>query len=77
MAALVCEYRPAVVSSHFGLPAPELLHMVRSSAKIISSATTVEEALWLEAQGVDAIIAQGLEAGAIVVCFSAKTSAPK
>ncbi|GAB3358144.1 MULTISPECIES: NAD(P)H-dependent flavin oxidoreductase [Giesbergeria] len=64
MAALVCEYRPAVVSFHFGLPAPELLGMVRSAGvKILSSATTVSEALWLQAQGVDAIIAQGLEAG--------------
>lgn len=64
MAALVCAYRPAVVSFHFGLPAPELLEMVRSAgAKIMSSATTVEEALWLEERGVDAIIAQGLEAG--------------
>lgn len=64
MAALVCAYRPAVVSFHFGLPAPELLQMVRNTgAKIISSATTVAEALWLEERGVDAIIAQGLEAG--------------
>jgi len=64
MADLVCEYQPAVVSFHFGLPSPELMSRVRSSgAKIISSATTVEEALWLEAHGVDAIIAQGFEAG--------------
>jgi nitronate monooxygenase len=32
-------------------------------AKILAAATTVEEARWLEAQGVDAIVAQGLEAG--------------
>lgn len=64
MAELVCEYRPAVVSFHFGLPAPELLDMVRrSGAKIVSSATTVAEARWLQAHGTDAIIAQGLEAG--------------
>lgn len=64
MADLVCEYQPAVVSFHFGLPSPELMSRVRSSgAKIISSATTVEEALWLEAHGVDAILAQGFEAG--------------
>jgi len=56
--------RPAVVSFHFGLPAPELLAPVRAwGSKIVSSATTVEEACWLEARGVDAIIAQGLEAG--------------
>lgn len=64
MAELVCEYRPSVVSFHFGLPSPELLSLVRSSgAKIISSATTVDEAIWLETHGVDAVIAQGFEAG--------------
>jgi nitronate monooxygenase len=58
------EFRPAVVSFHFGLPAPELLARVRSwGAKVLSSATTVDEARWLEARGVDAVIAQGLEAG--------------
>ena len=60
----LAEIRPAVVSFHFGLPADDLLARVRSwGAKIFSSATTVEEALWLQARGVDAIIAQGLEAG--------------
>lgn len=58
------EFKPAVVSFHFGLPSAELMARVRSwGAKIFSSATTVEEACWLEAHGVDAIIAQGLEAG--------------
>lgn len=58
------EFKPAIVSFHFGLPAPALLERVRSwGSKILSTATTVEEALWLEAHGVDAIIAQGLEAG--------------
>ncbi|MGE5093744.1 MAG: NAD(P)H-dependent flavin oxidoreductase [Betaproteobacteria bacterium] len=57
-------YRPAVVSFHFGLPAKALLDRVRSwGSKVVSSATTVEEARWLEAHGVDAIIAQGVEAG--------------
>lgn len=57
-------FKPPVVSFHFGLPEPALLERVRRwGAKILSSATTVEEALWLEAHGVDAIIAQGLEAG--------------
>lgn len=58
------EFAPPVVSFHFGLPAPELMARVRSwGATILASATTVEEALWLEAQGVDAVVAQGLEAG--------------
>lgn len=57
-------FKPPVISFHFGLPAPDLLARVRSwGSKIIASATTVEEALWLGAQGVDAVIAQGLEAG--------------
>jgi nitronate monooxygenase len=58
------EFRPAVVSFHFGLPSPDLLARVKSyGAKVLSSATTVAEARWLEERGVDAIIAQGLEAG--------------
>jgi len=63
-AAVLEEVRPAVVSFHFGLPPEGLLERVRSlGARILSSATTVEEALWLEARGVDAVIAQGIEAG--------------
>ncbi|MDB5731424.1 MAG: 2-nitropropane dioxygenase, partial [Variovorax sp.] len=57
-------FRPPVVSFHFGLPAPELMARVKAwGAKVLSTATTVEEARWLEAHGADAIIAQGLEAG--------------
>jgi nitronate monooxygenase len=63
-ADVLSEFKPAVVSFHFGLPSAKLLARVRAwGSKILSSATTVEEACWLEAQGVDAIIAQGLEAG--------------
>ena len=63
-AAVIEATRPAVVSFHFGLPAEELLARVRAiGAKIVASATTVDEARWLEGRGVDAIIAQGLEAG--------------
>ena len=63
-ADVVSEFKPAVVSFHFGLPAPELLARVRSwGAKVLSSATTVDEARWLEMHGADVIIAQGLEAG--------------
>jgi nitronate monooxygenase len=58
------EFKPRVVSFHFGLPPAGLLARVRSwGSKVLSSATTVDEALWLEARGVDAIIAQGVEAG--------------
>jgi nitronate monooxygenase len=58
------EFRPPVVSFHFGLPSPGLLARVKGwGAKVLSSATTVDEAIWLEAHGADAVIAQGLEAG--------------
>lgn len=64
MAAVVEALKPDVVSFHFGLPEAALLERVkRSGAKIMSSATTVEEAIWLEAHGADFVIAQGLEAG--------------
>lgn len=56
--------RPPVVSFHFGLPAAGLLARVRAiGAVVLSSATTVDEARWLCDHGVDAVIAQGLEAG--------------
>lgn len=64
VADVVGAFAPAVVSFHFGLPNPDLLARVRGwGAKVLSSATTVEEAIWLEAQGVNAVIVQGLEAG--------------
>jgi nitronate monooxygenase len=62
--AVVEEVRPEVVSFHFGLPGGALLARVKAAgAKVISSATTVAEAVWLEQRGVDAIIATGFEAG--------------
>lgn len=55
---------PEFISFHFGLPDKDLLQRVKSwGTRVVSSATTVEEALWLESRGVDGIIAQGLEAG--------------
>lgn len=58
------EFKPPVVSFHFGLPSAELMARVKAwGARVLSSATTVEEARWLEAHGADVIIAQGLEAG--------------
>ena len=57
-------FKPPVVSFHFGLPLRDLLTRVKSwGSKVISSATTVDEARYLEANGVDAVIAQGFEAG--------------
>jgi nitronate monooxygenase len=64
MCAAVEDVRPEVVSFHFGLPDTALLKRVKATgAKVIGNATTVEEARWLEARGVGAIIAQGFEAG--------------
>ncbi len=58
------DFKPAVVSFHFGLPSADLLARAKAlGSKILSSATTIGEARWLEARGVDAIIAQGIEAG--------------
>lgn len=63
-AEILEEFKPPIVSFHFGLPDADLMQRVKSwGAKIISSATTVAEARWLEAHGADAIIAQGNEAG--------------
>lgn len=64
MAEVLEAFRPAVVSFHFGLPEPGLLARVkRLGALVLSSATTLEEGLWLQQHGADAVIAQGLEAG--------------
>jgi nitronate monooxygenase len=64
MCELVLELAPEVVSFHFGLPESALLERVKSTgAKVLSSATTVDEARWLEDRGCDAIVAQGFEAG--------------
>ena len=61
---LIAELRPEIVSFHFGLPSANLVSQVKAAgSKILCSATTVKEAVWLEQRGCDAIIAQGLEAG--------------
>lgn len=61
---IVEEMRPPVVSFHFGLPDEKLVMRVKQAgAQILSSATTVAEARWLELRGVDVVIAQGREAG--------------
>jgi nitronate monooxygenase len=57
-------FKPAVVSFHFGLPSAPLVARVKSwGSQVWSSATTVDEARWLEAHGAGAVIAQGFEAG--------------
>jgi nitronate monooxygenase len=64
MCELVEELKPQVVSFHFGLPEQALLTRIKAAgAVVIGSATIVREAIWLEQNGADAIIAQGAEAG--------------
>ncbi len=64
MCEIVEDLKPEVVSFHFGLPAAPLLSRVKAvGCRVLSSATTVEDARWLEDKGCDAIIAQGYEAG--------------
>ena len=77
MAEIIEETKPPIVSFHFGLPEASLLARVKQiGAKIYSSATTVTEAQWLEGRGVDAVIAQGVEAGGHRAMFlSAEISA--
>ena len=58
------EFKPGIISFHFGLPARDLLARVKSwGTTVLASATTIQEAQWLEANGTDVIIAQGIEAG--------------
>ncbi|KAE8913140.1 hypothetical protein PF005_g6770 [Phytophthora fragariae] len=74
---LVRELKPEVVSFHFGLPAPHMLQGVKDTgAFVISSATTVREAVWLEERGCDAVIAQGVEAGGHRAVFLPREGEP-
>lgn len=62
--SIVESFNPAVVTFHFGLPRPEWIERIKTmGSKTLSTATTVEEAVWLADNGADAIIAQGIEAG--------------
>src|SRR5690606_1790009 len=64
MCEVVEDLQPEVVSFHFGLPEPPLLERVKAvGCRLVGSATTVEEARWLEERGCHAVIAQGYEAG--------------
>jgi len=76
LAALIAD-PPPVVSFHFGLPSGEALARLRASGiKVLCTATTVGEARALEAAGVDAIVAQGAEAGGHRGCFADATDEP-
>lgn len=57
-------FHPPVMSFHFGLPSAELVRRIKSwGSVILSSATTLEEGLWLQEHGADVVIAQGMQAG--------------
>jgi nitronate monooxygenase len=61
---VLAEFKPAVVSFHFGLPVGDLLREVRAlGCKVIACATTLDEVRWLAEHDVHAIVAQGFEAG--------------
>jgi len=61
---LIAPFRPPVVSFHFGLPDADVVDRIKGwGGKVLSTATTLAEGKWLQAQGADAVIAQGLEAG--------------
>jgi len=61
---VVEQLKPEIVSFHFGLPDQALLRRVKAAGSLVmSSATIVKEAIWLEENGADVIIAQGAEAG--------------
>jgi nitronate monooxygenase len=61
---LLLEARPAVASFHFGAPEPEAIAALKAAGVVlIATATTTAEARALEAAGMDAVIAQGWEAG--------------
>ena len=62
--ALLLDLRPKVVSFHFGLPPADMVRALQDvGTLVLCSATTVAEARWLADAGIDAIIAQGWEAG--------------
>jgi len=64
MAEVVEAVRPAIVSFHFGLPDAALLaRVLASGALVFGNATSPDEMRHLAAAGVDAIVAQGSEAG--------------
>lgn len=68
--AMLLQERPAVVSFHFGLPEQDFIDALRAAGIVtLASATTLDEARQVEQAGVDAIVAQGMEAGGHRGCF--------
>lgn len=68
--AAIMDASPGVLSVVFGVPDPTLVEAARGRGiRIIGTATSVAEAVALEAAGVDAVVASGLEAGGHRVSF--------
>lgn len=64
MLAMLVHMRPPVVSFHFGLPSPPAIAALKAAGiTLLATATSVDEARAAEAAGMDAIVAQGIEAG--------------
>lgn len=64
MLDMLLEERPPVVSFHFGLPdADAIAALQQAGIFLMGCATSLEEACMIEAAGLDAVIAQGYEAG--------------
>lgn len=64
MLALLLETKPSVVSLHFGLPSAEVIKALKDAGiTLFATATSLEEARKIEAAGIDATVAQGIEAG--------------
>ena len=64
MLAMLLDARPAVVSFHFGLPSAAAVAALRARGVfLMATATSLDEARAIEAAGIDAIVAQGIEAG--------------
>ena len=62
--AMLIEERPPIVSFHFGLPSQQVIRELRNlGIVLLATATNLAEAEAIHAAGVDAIVAQGYEAG--------------
>jgi nitronate monooxygenase len=64
MLAMLLQERPGVVSFHFGLPEPAKIAALRDAGIVLmATATSLDEAERVAASGIDAVVAQGVEAG--------------
>lgn len=77
MLEVLLETRPAVVSFHFGLPPKEHIDALkRAGIVLFTTATSLPEARQIEEAGIDAIVAQGIEAGGHRGMFDPDTPDP-